>query len=137
MKTLTLRRTETSDQGTFGKLGNLFTGECPNRDNQTGISCVLPGTYEVHFEFSPKHGCNKYRLQNVEGREAIEIHSGNYCGDTSKGFKSDVEGCILLGNGMSEIDGQKIVSDSKRAVAWFESYMDGEPFLLEIVEDYA
>jgi hypothetical protein len=132
MKTLTLTRTETSDQGTFGKFGNFFTGELPWRDNVHGISCIPPGVYPTVWEFSPKHNCNKYHVCNVPGRDMIEIHSGNFCGDITKGYKTDVEGCILLGNSMSIIGNQKIVSDSKRAVKSFEDTMQGEPFMLEI-----
>lgn len=138
-----LRRIETSEQGTFGKLyidGNFqcCTGELPryagdaDTENEKGTDCIPAGTYRCAVRYSNKFGGLMYEVHNVPGRDAILIHKGNYCGDKSKGYKSDVLGCIILGERFGEDGGQKIVSASKVAYDKFRALMNDEPFNLTI-----
>lgn len=129
------------DDGTFGKFivdGGVFTrlsGELPWRDNKTDISCVPVGTYHVKLDYSPKRGTKVYELQNVPGRTDCQIHSSSFCGDKEKGKLSDLLGCISLGDHIAESpSGQHILTGSKKSVKAFYDFMQGEDFVLTIME---
>lgn len=127
------------DDGTTGFIhthGHTFSSlEPPWRHNARGISCIPPGTYLCELGTAPSFP-NHYCLAGVPDRAGIVIHSGNYAGDTSRGFKSDTEGCILLGRACvmpGPIGGtQRAVSLSRSTVAAFNAYMRGKPFWLTI-----
>lgn len=135
-RSATLVRQPSTDQGTFGVLttdrGDRFhTGELPWRDNKAYISCVPVGTYLCTTIDSPNHGL-VYVLHDVPGRSGCEIHVGNWCGDKSKGYKSDVLGCILLGTDVGNLAGQRAVLHSGKALELFLAAMNGEDFELTI-----
>ena len=136
MRTATLTRTETSDAGTFGIIQtdsgfSCYSGELPWRNNTPNISCIPEGVYVVHRIISPKHGpC--YCLTDVPGRTDVEIHKGNWCGDESKGLKTDVLGCILTGNALGELAGQACVLNSKDALERLEQDLENESFQLTV-----
>lgn len=142
MTEVILQRLEAGDEGTFGRIEfkgkTLVTGELPWRDNRPNISCIPPGIYRMVWEQSPRltqlRGVEvfTYRAQFVAGHAGILIHSGNFCGDVALGFKSHVEGCILLGKTRGTLDGQRAVLGSKAAVGEFEAEMARAPFDLEI-----
>ncbi len=139
---LRLARCKRGDSGTFGVLNyealkkHWFTGELPFRGNLTSISCIPPGVYRCDWLWSPSHNRNVYHLLEVPSRTDVEIHAGNFCGDTSKGLKSDVLGCIILGQGQGEIEGQWAVRNSKEAVQDFETTLGGQSFMLSIEDAY-
>lgn len=138
MRTATLTRKKTGDSGTFGMLvtdnGQTFiSGELPWRDNARGLSCIPLGEYVCIWTFSPAHSRQLYQLQGVKDRSEVQIHPGNYCGDTTKGMRSDVMGCIILGMTLGRLEGQDAVITSKGAVRDFEDAMGCEPFKLAIV----
>ena len=89
------------DEGTFGvaTLDNHVwcSLELPWRDYQPNISCIPPGTYQAVKIYSPHFNRMIYRLVDVPGRSEVEIHPANWAGDTSKGWYSDLRGCITLG----------------------------------------
>ena len=131
---------ESGDQGTFGSLTTdsgfqCYTGELPWRENKSNISCIPPGSYICTKAMSsPKFG-KCYHVQGcilLGGRTNILIHKGNFCGDTSKGFKTDVQGCILLGRAIGEIAGHKALLGSKDALRAFEADLEGADFELTI-----
>lgn len=102
MRTATLTRQPSIDEGTFGDWlsdsgWSCKTGELPDRDNATGVSCIPCGTYRAVWRWSQAHQRNLYHLLNVPMRSEVEIHSGNVAGDVSKGYASEVKGCILPG----------------------------------------
>ena len=145
MKNVTLVREPSTDMGTFGKfstpLRSFVSGELPWRDNVQGLSCVPVGSYICKWQYSPSHNRNVYHLQNVPDRTDVEIHPGNYCGDTSKmnesaqePYRTDVKGCILLGMNKEMILGQMMLGQSRTAVGLFEAEMNGEDFQLSINE---
>lgn len=147
MRILKLIRFETSEEGTFGHLYEgdeslCFTAELPkfagdpDRLNERQTDCIPAGIYQCEIIDSPKFG-KVYEVKKVPGRSAILIHAGNYAGDTSKGFKSNVLGCILLGQSFGIMSGQRAVGNSKAAIKAFMAEMDDEPFTLEVEEDYA
>ena len=135
-RTVTITRTETSAEGTFGHLVTdsglcLRTGELPWRDNEPGKSCIPVGTYQVVWAQSPTKGwC--YHVIRVPGRLDIEIHPGNFCGDRVLGYRCDVEGCILLGQSVGPMNGQKAILLSRQAFRLFETDLQEEPFELTV-----
>lgn len=143
MRKATITRNPSTDQGTFGIMklddGTTFhTAELPWRGNAHGLSCIPAGTYMFKKVDSPKHGpC--YMGVDIPGRNSIEIHSANYAGDVTIGFRSDLLGCIALGKevGPLEIPGplkqQMAVLRSKVAIAEFEANTGLEDLELTIV----
>lgn len=140
MRRITLTRLETSDQGTFGCLQFLkdgwlesfYTGELPDRNNRPGISCISTGVFKVDRVDWIKHNKKVFMLLNVEGRGGILIHAANYMGDVLKGLKTQLQGCIALGERLGVMEGQKALLLSAPAIRRFEALMDGKPFELEI-----
>lgn len=131
-----LERLESGDQGTFGRLlaGGLafFTGELPWRDNAPNASCVPIGTYCCIFTHSPRFGRRLYLVGPVPRRSGIRVHPANLMGDKSKGFRSQLSGCIALGERLGWMSRQKAVLLSQPAVRRLETYFKGNPFTLEI-----
>lgn len=120
MRTVTLPRQPSTDEGTFGDWlsdsgWSCKTAELPGRDNAPGISCIPCGTYRAVWRWSQAHQRNLYHLINVPMRSEVEIHSGNMAGDVSKGYASEVKGCILPGLALglfpagTKLEGGKIV----------------------------
>ncbi len=60
----------------------------------------------------------------------------NTFGDKTKGFKSHVMGCILLGKKSGRLDGQVAILNSRVAVRNFMEEMEYEPFKLRIQEAF-
>ena len=142
MKEAVLVRQDESDEGTFGTLkvyegGALlytcFTGELPNRGNRPNVSCIPNGRYGCQPWHSRKYPRN-YNVMSVPGRSAILIHAGNFCGDRSLGYKTNVEGCILVGRALGTIQGQKAVLSSKLAMNDLWDLIGEATFSLQIKE---
>lgn len=100
-----LMRTLCQDACTTGILTvggmSLTTMELPWRENESMVSCVPAGEYQLIPYASPTHG-QTWRLHNpnlgvwglsdappTPARTEVEIHTGN--------FASDSEACILVG----------------------------------------
>ena len=136
MKALIIR-TEYSDQGTFGFLlfegWSCFTGEQPWRDNATSVSAIPIGKYRCLFTFSPRFRRKMYLVGPVAGRSGIRIHPANLMGDRSLGLRSQLNGCIALGQRVGHIEGQKAVLISRPAVRKFEQLAAGRTLELEVV----
>ena len=122
MNTIYLNRKEYTDKQVTGELitdhGTLFTLELPDLNNQRRISCIPQGTYEVVYRYNDtfkKH----YHVKDVPNRDWILIHPGN--------FHTQILGCILVGTGLSDIngDGYKDVTNSRLALnkllQWYPS----------------
>lgn len=142
MVSVTLVRTESSDEGTFGVLvlpgfpGVFYTGELPDRDNAPNVSCIPTGTYKGVWVYSPRFKRKMFLIEPTAPRSGIRIHSANFCGDKEKGYKKQLHGCIALGEKRGKIDGQKAVLLSMPAIRRFEKHMNGENFTLEIIKGY-
>jgi len=94
-----------SDNGTQTLGEMLFDGnkvadtlELPWKGNANRISCIPKGVYKVIRRKSAKYG-NHFYVTGTPGRSYILIHSVNYY--------HDLLGCIGVGNGLSDIDGDK------------------------------
>jgi hypothetical protein len=136
---ITLLRLSSNDQGTRGVLilpDGVFcnTFELPWRDNKPKVSCIPCGAYPVIEVQSPRFG-KIYGVEKVPRRSVIRIHSGNLAGDTLKGLKSHVEGCILLGKRWGNINGQLAIMNSRPTLRLFMEKMDMEPFTLSIQDE--
>lgn len=140
MDRIILERLETSDQGTFGKIrvGNevFYTGELPWRDNRSNVSCIPVGLYECSFTLSARFRKRMYLVMNVNGRTGIRIHSANYMGDSTLGYRCHLNGCIALGEKIGTMDGQKAILLSTPAIRRFEKLMNGKNFILEITNGF-
>ena len=143
-----ISRKHTGDQGTDGVLvvsGNPFTcvtGELPWRDNAPDLSRIPVGTYRCSQLFSPHFGQPVYHVLGVPGRGDVEIHWGNWFGDTTLGFRSDVLGCILLGAEVTQMAPpgmavQLAISGSKPTVLEFMNILQGLDFILTVEDDFA
>lgn len=136
MRDATLIRIASSDQGKKGVLYakgfTCKTLELPWRDNRKGRSCIPSGKYKCRIRRS-RLGI-VYGLIGVPGRAGVLIHSGNLAGDVELGYKSHVEGCILLGKYFGKIDGQAAILVSKPTVREFMQHMNNEPFILEVID---
>lgn len=138
MVTAILRRLFPSDQGTFGKIYlpngiTLFTGELPWRNNQRTLSSIPEGEYECVYTYSPRFKKFTYEVKAVKGRSAIRIHSANFMGDTYKGYRSQLNGCIALGERIGKLDGQLALLLSRPAISKLEKIMNKQPFKLIII----
>lgn len=105
--------------------------ELPMKGNQHGISCILPGTYDVEKYKDLKKGW-VFLLLNVPGRSGVEVHIGNY----AAGKKIDTRGCILPGLRFVDInhDGNLDVADSTKAMNALMAFLP-DKFKLHILDD--
>ena len=131
-----LQRLETGDQGTFGRLTlgglALFTGELPWRDNASNVSCIPPGSYRCVWTYSNRFKRNMYLVAPVVGRAGIRIHAANLMGDATLGFRSQLNGCVSLGERLGTIASQRALLLSTPALRRFEALTRGKPFELEV-----
>lgn len=110
--TITLE-TWSANKSTVGRLslGDFIctTLELPWKANKRFISCIPAGTYEIFMRNSPKNGL-VLQLKNVPSRSFIQVHAGN--------FTSQIEGCILTGESIVNMDGDGIpdVSNSRNTL---------------------
>ena len=70
-------------------MSNCLELAVPSDGNYTHGFCIQPGRYKVILGFSPHFKYLVPQLQDVPGRENIEIHIGNSDADT--------HGCIIVG----------------------------------------
>lgn len=140
MTRVVLERLETGDHGTFGRIVTpcltLFTGELPWRDNAPNISSIPTGIYKVSMTYSPRFKRLMYLLWNVKGRSGVRIHPANFVGDSKKGLKCQLNGCVALGEKLGTMDGQKAILVSRPAVDRFERELGGQPFELEVCNGF-
>lgn len=131
-------RFKSSDQGTQGYLFfNTFqccTLELPWKNNQRSISCIPHGYYLMKpYLFRGKYP--SYHILDVPNRSNILIHQGNFAGDVSKGYLSNVEGCILVGRYFGIMRNQLAVLVSRPTISDLVEYLGFEGiFGLKITE---
>lgn len=112
---------------------SCYTLELPWKDNQPNISCIPKGEYEVVVRNSPRFG-KVYHVTEVKNRQHILIHAGNLAGDESKGLKTHVKGCILLGKYRGILEKQRAVLCSRPTVRAFMNALANNPFKLSIYD---
>lgn len=111
------------------------TLELPWLDNQTSISCIPEGHYDVIPRTSQKYK-NHLHVTDVPDRSYILIHWGNYAGSKNPRTGSpDIRGCILVGKSLTDINGDGIrdITSSKNT---FKELMKVAPdgFVLEVTQ---
>lgn len=137
MHTVYLNRFAKSNQGTFGIWAcpafgfSCFSLELPWRNNATGISCIPTDTYIVKSRWSKKYGWH-FHITNVKGRSWILLHSGNFAGDETLGYRTHSHGCILLGKTKGLLQGQQAILNSRITVRKFNNLMQNQTFKLII-----
>jgi len=133
MKIVELIRLEESWQGTIGvvkidKEVFCFTLEPADRLNAPDISCIPSGQYFCQRIKSPKFG-ETFAITDVPNRTNILWHKGN--------TKDDTLGCVILGQTVGKLKGQRAVLNSG---ATFEEFMhimtDEQVFHLTIITVY-
>lgn len=136
---MVLDRVFHSDQGTFGLLRaegfSCWISELPWRDNRKQLSCIPEGIYTCVWHRSPKFG-DCYKLLNVPNRNAILIHAGNFAGDSTLGYKTHSNGCLLPAAKIGILDGQKAGLLSRPTTLRLYSHFQKEAFSLEIRNAY-
>lgn len=136
MNFVNLFRIEQSVQGTLGILSTnnfwCYTLEPNWYNNIRQYSCIPKGSYDTIIRVSPKYG-KIYWVTKVNGRSWILIHSGNYGGDSRKGYKTHTMGCILLGKKKGWLGGQRAVLNSRITINRFYKLMGNEPFKLNVI----
>ena len=103
-------------------LFGCWTLELPDLNNQSNISCIPSGIYNVKKRTSQKFGEHLHIL-GVDNRNYILIHQGNY--------NSDIRGCILTGLNLSDInkDGLIDVVNSRVSLNRLLKLLPNECFL--------
>lgn len=142
MKVLEIHRlNKCTFEGTFGVLylpgHRLFmTGELSWHQNKKWISCI-PGNagYIVKWTYSPKYKRKMFIVKNVPNRFGIRMHSGNWVGNKKYNLRYDATGCILLGERLGYLKGQKALLDSRTAVRRFEKAMNRDETFRLIIRD--
>lgn len=101
MRSATLTRRPSTDEGTFGQI-TTDTGfkcaslELPDRGNAHDLSCIQASTYLLEWDNSPEHGwC--YHFRKVVGRDHVLLHPANLAGDVTRGYVSQLLGCVAPG----------------------------------------
>lgn len=122
MKTVEIKRIESSSQATLGVLlvdgkAVCWTLEEPWRGNRKEISCIPEGRYRLSLDYSPSRKRKLWTIRDVPGRSYIRIHTGNTALDT--------EGCPLTGTSPGMLNGQRAVLGSREAFAEFMNEMSG------------
>ena len=147
MNIFTYTRQYQSDAGALGPFPvygkTFYLAGLPSTVAVPGESQIPQGQYLCEWAFSPKFNQNVYHIRGVADNPNDEIHMGNFAGDTSKintitgkPYLSSVIGCLVIGLSMGIIEGQDAVTNSDEAFAQFNTLMNGESFMLNIVDDY-
>ncbi len=122
MADINIQRLSYSRTETMGimRINNLrfFTLELPWLDNQKNISCIPTGEYNYIKRVSPGKGYEVIELVDVPDRAYIQIHLGNYT--------RQIEGCILPGTGLKDIDRDGVIDVTNSEEA-FNQIMNHAP----------
>jgi hypothetical protein len=109
------------------------TLELPWLNNASQISCIPKGVYKVVPRQSAKYGRHLH-VTNVQGREFILIHWGNYAGSNNPATgHPDIKGCILVGYGYADLNGDGLPEITRSKSAFIDLMSKcGEGFELTI-----
>ena len=107
MKRATLKRGESTDQGTFGVLQFgarvVRSLELPWRDNARRRSCIPPGAYRCTLVRSPRFG-SVYLVNQVPGRSDVLLHPANFAGDVDLATVARIPDVVRVSAAESVID---------------------------------
>lgn len=116
MKIVELIRLEESEQGTIGilkidKEAFCWTLEPADRLNKPNESCIPAQQYLCRRARSPKFG-ETFMIIDVPNRTNVLFHKGN--------TENNTLGCILLGQTVGKLKGQRAILNSGKS---FDSFM--------------
>lgn len=111
-----------SDRPILNQTPICLTLELPWENNKNKESCILPGDYELSWEYSPHFKRNLFEFKNTPGRAECKFHPANVI--------SELEGCIapctFFAYNTIHTDGKKYkyyAAQSTKAVAALESVL--------------
>ncbi len=137
---LILNRTLVSDEGIFGELmtpskdfiactlehafiqsqlAQQFYAKLP-----AGVYTCLRSQHQLHSSPAP---FETFEVTDVPGHTGILFHTGNW--------NKDSDGCILLGEQYTTIEGEAVLMQSKRAFSAFMALQEGEDSFTLTVKD--
>jgi hypothetical protein len=108
----------------FDEIGKpLFTSlslERGWRDNQSNVSCIPKGEYEVKLEFSNRFKKELWEIYGVPNRSECKFHAANYW--------YQLNGCIALGQTLADInnDGYNDITNSGMTMKKFHAAFGGD-----------
>jgi len=129
---LELIRLETGTEGTFGVLRiqkQIFcaTLEPPDWVNMVDKSSIPAQTYKIEPHYSPRFH-DTWIVSDVPGRTHVLFHAGNVAADTA--------GCIVLGQFVDKLRGNRAVLNSgktfKRFLNQMQEYDDATLTIYEV-----
>lgn len=129
MTNVELIRLEEGPEGTFGVLKidkrlSCMTLEPKDALNKQNISCIPAPQQYMCKKLMSRFG-ETFKVVDVLGRTGILFHAGNFLGDT--------EGCILLGQYIDKLRGERGIFNSGNTFKRFmEKMTDVGEFLLTI-----
>ena len=137
---LNIKRINSENDGSSGILYTrnfaCYTLELPWKNNEEDVSCIPAGMYFAYIDKNTIKGkLPVIRFKSVKGRSGILIHVGNTAGTVSDGFKSDVGGCILVGQRNGVIGEQKAVLESKGAMEELLQIVKDEGSFVVLIEN--
>jgi hypothetical protein len=95
------------------------------KDNQRQISCIPAGRYTVTPRNSPRYK-DHFHVKDVNGRDWILIHQGN--------FRRDSTGCLLVGREFSDLNKDGFLDiTASRLTLEILLQLAPEGFILDIV----
>lgn len=137
---LELHRAASLDMGTPGVITHkgervCYVMELPDRDNKPDLSRINAGLYLVQYieKSASGHFVDVYHITNVDGRQGILIHGGNWSGDIDLGFKTDSHGCVLTATRLGWLANQLAGLASRSALRKLHSVTGRKDFLLQII----
>lgn len=134
-KTQTTGTLTVYDEETGEEVFKCRTLELAWLDNQSNVSCIPEGFYDVVPRTSPKYGSHLH-ISEVPNRSLILIHYGNYAGSMNPNTgRSDIRGCVLVGEKLIDINGDSIadITNSRNTMKkLMKSAPDG--FVLEVTQ---
>lgn len=96
------------------------------------MSCIPAGVYRASMVYVPKFKRFCYLVLPTAPRVGILMHAATWMGDTQKGYKTHLQGCIALGEKLGVIEGQKALLFSRPAMSRFEDLTERQPIELEV-----
>lgn len=130
MKQVVIQRGYKSDEVILGLLQvqsidhpPIYTLENPWIENQQFISCIPAGSYTCE-KFSGVKYKDVWLVKDVPDRSYILLHNGNTVNHT--------EGCLILGLGAGELNGEIAVLNSHDALDVLRGVLGKKKFKLHI-----
>lgn len=99
------------------------------RNNQSNVSCVPEGKYDLKLERSPRFRKDLWELYGVPSRGECKFHAANYW--------RQLNGCIALGVKHKDIDGDgdPDVTSSRNTIKKFHKVMGSDKIAIVVIKN--